>query len=206
MITIFDTETTGLIKNWKAPVTQVDNFPRIIQLAWMVTDLEGKILKEKEVLIKPNGWTMPVDAFWIEHGFSQEQSMSEGVEIVDALIEFIGDMEASEWLVSHNMDFDHKVTAAEMIRHDMTVGKKINKICTKEEATDFCKIPFANSKETRPWMQQRYKWPRLSELHFKLFGHGFEDAHSAGGDVLALKNCFFELVKLGVIRLELPNV
>ena len=32
MYLIFDTETTGLPKNWKAPLTDFDNWPRMVQL------------------------------------------------------------------------------------------------------------------------------------------------------------------------------
>ncbi len=32
----FDTETTGLPLNWKAPVTELENWPRLIQLAYIV--------------------------------------------------------------------------------------------------------------------------------------------------------------------------
>ncbi|MCX6741278.1 MAG: hypothetical protein NTY61_02675, partial [Candidatus Parcubacteria bacterium] len=32
----FDTETTGLPKNWKAPIEDLDNWPRIVQIAWAI--------------------------------------------------------------------------------------------------------------------------------------------------------------------------
>ena len=44
MFLIFDTETTGLPKKWSAPLTDFDNWPRAIQVAWQVHDLSGKCI------------------------------------------------------------------------------------------------------------------------------------------------------------------
>ena len=49
MYLFFDTETTGLPKNWKAPITDLENWPRLVQLAWLVYDNIGnKIINEVE--------------------------------------------------------------------------------------------------------------------------------------------------------------
>lgn len=201
MITFFDTETTGLPKNWKAPMQDVENWPRVIQLAWLTTDLRGNILQENEILIKPDGWEIPVDKFWIDHGFNTATSEENGIPMPDALAEFAKALELSEYLVSHNMDFDHKVLGAEMIRYNAT-GKKLIKICTKEAATPWCKIPFPGQRAWLSKSQGNYKWPKLEELHMKLFGEDFDNKHQAGGDVAALSKCFFGLIRAGVIQLE----
>lgn len=203
MITFFDTETTGLPKDWKAPMSLVDNWPRVIQLAWMTTDLKGEILNQRELLIKPDGWEIPVDKFWIEHGFNTAESIAKGYPLPDVLADFAQDLERSEYLVSHNMDFDHKVLGAEMIRYKAK-AKKLIKICTKEESTQWCAIPFGfgGHRAALSSTFKKFKWPKLEELHFKLFGQDFDNKHQAGGDVAALKNCFFELVRIGIIQLE----
>ena len=38
MYIVFDTETTGLPKKYNAPFTDTDNWPRMVQLAWIVYD------------------------------------------------------------------------------------------------------------------------------------------------------------------------
>ncbi len=55
---------------------------------------------------------------------------------------------------------------------------------------NFCKIPgrFGN-----------YKWPTLSELHIKLFGKDFENAHDALADITATADCFWELRKQAIL-------
>ena len=44
MFLIFDTETTGLPKKWNAPLSDSENWPRCIQLAWQLHDSEGKLI------------------------------------------------------------------------------------------------------------------------------------------------------------------
>ena len=67
----------------------------------------------------------------------------------------------------------------------------IGQIDSKLEATDFCAIPGGRG--------GRFKWPTLTELHEKLFGEGFGDAHDAAYDVAATAKIFFELCRKGVI-------
>jgi len=59
-----------------------------------------------------------------------------------------------------------------------------------QESTYFCKLPGKGG---------RYKWPTLTELHIKLFGTKFEDAHDALADTTACAKCFFKLVEIEAI-------
>ena len=45
MYLIFDTETTGLPLNWKAPLTDFNNWPRMVQLAWQIHDKTGDLVE-----------------------------------------------------------------------------------------------------------------------------------------------------------------
>ncbi|MGC6423752.1 MAG: 3'-5' exonuclease [Lentimonas sp.] len=189
MYLFFDTETTGLPKRYDASVKDVDNWPRVIQLAWACYDSNRSLLSDRVDLIKPDGWTIPKEKFWIENGFNQEESTSKGIPIKDALFPFINKLESSEYLVAHNMSYDHPVLGAEFVRLNLRAQNKTIKICTKEESTDYCELPG----------KYGYKWPTLSELHIKLFGTDFEGGHDALIDVRACARCYFELVDRGVI-------
>lgn len=209
MITFFDTETTGLPLNWKAPMTDLDNWPRVIQLAWRRTDFAGNRLGGGNHLIYPDGWRVPDGSdgkdwtFWREHGFTTEKCLSEGLPMPEVADRFLEDLAASQYLVSHNMSYDHNVLGAEFLRYGKrSKGGRPTRICTKEASTPFCKIPFPGRRMYPGRAGQDYKWPKLVELHNKLFGKGFEDAHDADGDVAALASCFFELVRRGVITLD----
>lgn len=62
MYLFFDTETTGLPKNWKAPVTDLNNWPRLVQLAYLLYDAQGNKMAEGDYIIKPDGFTVGAEA------------------------------------------------------------------------------------------------------------------------------------------------
>jgi DNA polymerase III subunit epsilon len=203
-VLLFDTETNGLPKNWKASIMELDNWPRVIQLAWTLADQSGQILNRKEFLIKPNGWEIPVEEFWTRHGFATEISARDGTAMEGVLDEFLADQARAEFLVAHNIAFDHKVLGAELLRYGRR-GRKATRLCTMESSVDLCKIPFSGQ---RSWLSKKdktYKWPKLEELHMHLFGKDFDNKHQAGGDLGALEACFFELVARGVLQLQPQN-
>lgn len=188
MILFFDTETTGLPKNYQAPVTDLRNWPRLVQLAWLLTDEKGCEVKSTEHLIKPQGFRIPADALRI-HGITEEKALLEGVALESALDSIATDIAGSSTLVAHNMAFDEKILGAEFLRmaRPNCLEKKTRK-CTMALSTEFCKIPGPRG----------FKWPRLEELHAKLFGEGVVGAHSALVDVRACARCYFELRRRGI--------
>lgn len=190
MYLFFDTETTGLPKNWKARMSDLDNWPRVIQLAWAIYDSKCELVSEHKYLISPDGWEVPVEPFWIENGFSTEICLSDGHNINEVLDSFLLSYDTCSYIISHNMEFDYNVLGSEMLRYKKKAQKKLVKICTKEVGTDFCNLPGAYNKP---------KWPKLSELHQKLFNESFPGAHDALADVKATARCFFGLKERGII-------
>ncbi len=185
----FDVETTGLPKNWKASVYDVDNWPRIVQLAWLISDEEGNESKERDCIIKPDGFRIPKASERV-HGISTERAMAEGQDLNEVLQDFLADLNDCQYLVAHNISFDSKVLGAELIRAtDNNPLEVASQLCTMQLSTNYCKLPG----------KYGYKWPTLTELHEKLFGTDFEEAHDALVDVQACKRCFVELVRLGVV-------
>ena len=46
MYLIFDTETTGLpTKGYHEPISDVDNWPRLVQIAWQLHDANGVLIE-----------------------------------------------------------------------------------------------------------------------------------------------------------------
>jgi len=189
MYLFFDTETTGLPRNWKAPVSDLNNWPRLVQLAYLYYDSNGNKISGGDFIIKPEGFTIPTDASRI-HGISTERALKEGQSLTSVLQHFNSLIGQASYLVAHNMSFDEKIVGAEFLRNGMqnSIQSK-NKICTMEKSTNFCAIdgPYG------------YKWPKLSELHYKLFRTGFDEAHNAAVDITATAKCFWELKRLGKI-------
>lgn len=192
----FDTETTGLPKQWGAKFTDINNWPRIIQLAFIVADENGDELFRYKELIKPEGWTMPTDKFWVDNGFTHEENVEKGVEIYSALRMFQGALKKCDYKIAHNVNFDKPIVMAEMIRAGITYQLMQYKksICTMRSTTNLVGIKKSHASGN--------KWPKLIELHQHLFGCEFDDAHDALADVVATKNCFFELLKRGYYKLN----
>lgn len=189
MFLFFDTETTGLPQDWRAPLEKLDNWPRLVQLAWLLMDEHGQEINGKSAIIRPDGFSIPESAAAV-HGISTERAQAEGEELDLVLDEFSRIIEEARILVAHNMSFDEKIMGAEFLRQEKAHQLFDRpKICTMYSATDFCQIPGPYG----------YKWPKLMELHERLFQEGFEGAHDALADVRACSRCFFELMDRGII-------
>ncbi len=190
MYLFFDTETTGLPKNYKAPASDTENWPRMVQIAWMLYNDSGELTDSKMFIVRPEGYTIPKEASDV-HGITTERALEEGVDLTFVLNEFRKAMLDSDTLIAHNISFDEKIVGAEFIRKSIErIPNKLARIDTMTESTDYCQLPG----------NYGYKWPNLTELHIKLFGNAFEGAHDALADVKACADCFFELKNLGVIN------
>jgi len=181
---IFDVETSGFTPP-KA---------RIAELAFMLVDESGNELHSHSSLIKPDGWEIPKEKFFIDNGMSTERNIELGVPIFGVLREFQDTLKQCDYVVAHNIPFDRKFVMHELkqakITHQLFQFKK--GICTMSTTTDYCKLPgkYGN-----------YKWPKLEELHHILFEEGFDGAHEALADVKATSRCLIELIKRGIIKI-----
>ena len=189
---IFDTETTGLPLRENAAIEELDNWPRMVQLAWQIHDRTGKFVEARNYIIKPQNFTIPYSAEKV-HGISTQKALAEGTDLDEVLDIFTGDLANTRLVAGHNIEFDLKIVAAEFLRL-----QKINPlndkpwVCTKIESTDFCALPGGRG--------GKFKWPNLHELHQKLFSESFQEAHNASADVKATARCFFELARLRILR------
>lgn len=193
MYLIFDTETTGLPKNYRAPVTDTDNWPRCVQLAWQLHDERGKLIDAQNHIIKPDGFTIPYNSEKI-HGISTERALKEGKPLEEVVALFSQALEKTTIVVGHNVEFDINIMGAEYVRAQANEKLLLQKksIDTKNVSTNFCAIPGGKG--------GRFKWPTLTELHKKLFGKPFDDAHDAAYDVDATARCFFGLIEHRVVK------
>ena len=188
MYLIFDTETTGLPKRWNAPISELENWPRCVQLAWQLHDELGNLLEQRDLLIQPEGFDIPFDAEQI-HGISTELATRDGVPLREALEAFKNALERTTFLVGQNVGFDINITGAELIRAGIETeltSLPVLDTCT-EDTAELCQIPGGRG--------GKFKLPTLTELHEYLFQEPFAEAHNASADVEATARCFFELVR-----------
>jgi DNA polymerase-3 subunit epsilon len=191
---IYDTETTGLPIDYKAHVHEVDNWPRLVQLAFLVVNDEWETLTMRNYIIKPDGFNIPEEAADI-HGITTAIAESTGVEIWIPLRELALAQELCGVQVGHNINFDRKVLGAEFIRNDMEgaydyAKDLLPRICTMFKTTKLCGL-----KNSRGGA----KWPTLQELHVHLFDYEFSGTHDAMVDVHATLACYKKLVGMGEI-------
>ncbi len=192
MYLIFDTETTGIPHNKTAPIEDLDNWPRLVQLAWQLHDEKGRLLSQKNFIIRPDGFDIPYKAQQV-HGISTARAMEEGHEINNVLAAFGEDLERASLVVGHNIEFDISILGAEMLRRQLPTERLLatKKTDTGVVSTEYCQLAGG--------IGGRLKMPRLVELHEKLFGKDFGDAHDAAYDVAATARCFFGLIRERVV-------
>ena len=83
----FDTETSGLPKDYKQPASNLINWPRLVQLAWLLYDSQGHELSRRNYIIKPENFIISAGATRI-HGITQKEAIEKGADLEDVLYEF----------------------------------------------------------------------------------------------------------------------
>ena len=167
MYLIFDTETTGLPRNFKAPISDVENWPRVVQIAWQLHDDDGRLVEHNDFLIQPEGFNIPYGSEKI-HGISTELAQKQGVDLNEVLNSFEEALKKADYIVGHNLKFDVNVWGCEFFRMQRDTdwtNFPVLDTCTETTAT-LCQIKGGKG--------GRFKLPTLSELHQQLFGEPFE--------------------------------
>lgn len=195
MYLIFDTETTGLPKKWDAPITDTNNWPRCVQIAWQLHDEMGRLIDHQDYIIKPEGYNIPFDAERI-HGIATELANSEGFLLQEVLEKFNIALAKSKFIVGQNLGFDVNIMGCEFHRLGIETSlseKPVLDTCTEVTAS-LLKLPGGRG--------GKFKLPTLTELHEYLFKVPFSEAHNATADVEATTRCFFELVRRQIFTKE----
>ncbi|NND88956.1 MAG: PHP domain-containing protein, partial [Flavobacteriaceae bacterium] len=195
MYLIFDTETTGLPRNWNAPLSDSDNWPRCIQIAWQLHDELGNVIEHQDFLVQPDGFNIPFDAEKI-HGISTELAAQEGIPLAEMLEKFNKVLGKTKFVVGQNVGFDLNIMGAEFLRNgeeNPLSEFPVLDTCT-ERTAQLCQIPGGRG--------GKFKLPTLTELHQFLFDAPFGEAHNATADVEATTRCFLELIRRRIYTAE----
>src|SRR6056297_43421 len=188
MYLIFDTETTGLPKRWDAPITDTDNWPRCVQIAWQLHDELGNLIEHQDFLVKPEGFNIPYESEQI-HGISTALAEEQGVPLGEVLEAINQALQQTKFVVGQNVGFDINIMGCEFHREGVEspmTELPVLDTCT-EHTAELCQIPGGRG--------GKFKLPTLTELHEFLFGEPFAEAHNATADVEATTRCFLELIR-----------
>lgn len=192
MYLVFDTETTGLPKNFNAPLSDLDNWPRMVQLAWQIHDENGNLIENQDFIIKPEGYDIPFNVARI-HGITTKIAEEQGKDLKEVLELFQQAVAKSRFGVGQNIEFDYNIIGAENLRKEIpNTLQELPKVDTMHLGTEYTAIPQGNS--------GRFKSPKLGEIYKKLYGTEFSEAHNAAADVNATAQVFFEMMRIGVIN------
>ena len=177
-----DTETTGL-PLWKEPSEHPDQ-PHMVQLAAKLVNLNTReVVRSMDVLIKPDGWTIPEDTIAV-HGITNERAAAEGIPEVDAVHQLLAmaeELDVDGEVIGHNISFDKRIVRIAIKRHidaQLPEGADSHADAWKDRK-DFCTM-WKSKPHTR---LPGNKHPKLTEAYQHFMGKPMEGAHSAGGDV-----------------------
>lgn len=184
LITVFDTETTGLTKN---RTVRLDKQPEVIEFYGRLVDLDAgpEPIKEYYTLIQPSV-EFPMTPYTIRETktkISNEELKDAPVfrEVADAIHDFLCEAN-SPGNLAHNLSFDRDMIEIELERLKRKIAWPLVGICTVEQT-----------------IHLRGRRMNQTALHQYLFEKDFEGAHRARHDVEALTNIAVELHKRGVI-------
>lgn len=188
----YDTETTGL-PDFKAP-SESAHQPHIVQLAALLVDMDTReTIQSMDVIIRPDGWTIPDDVAAV-HGITTQHA--EAVGIPERLaVEMFMELWCGRTRIAHNQQFDARIVRIALMRYRSEEAADIWKSgsaeCTAILATPICQIP-PTAKMVKAGFN-KFKTPNLGEAYRHFTGKELVNAHSAMADVMACRDVYFAI-------------
>jgi len=205
-ILVFDTETTGLPKTKIISPDTLNQWPTVVQFSYIVFDTNlNDIVETKDYIIKvPESILIPEESTKI-HGITNEISFKKGILITEVLNQFFYYLREVDCIVGHNISFDINMVKVELLKiifnnllnpqeikeykYDLHyISNYKNIYCTLQESINFCNI-----KATNKFGKEYLKYPKLIELHQKLFDSSPNNLHNSFNDILVTLRCFMKL-------------
>ena len=186
-ILFVDTETSGIPADKMLSYRNIDNWPTIKQIAWIIYKKDGTLLAQHNYAIADEG----------EHkDIVSPTYVSKKVlpihEIV--MLFYFGALKTCDVIVGHNIEYDVRVILSELHRYgyDTELLNSIHQFCTMKNSIDVCGFDTRHGN----------RYPKLQELYSKLFHKPFENEHDAYCDIKATADCFWKLFSSGMLKKE----
>lgn len=188
IICVLDIETDGLPRKNLLSV----EYPNVVQVAWVLMDTDGNILKKESDLINyPN--IEYTEAFSVNN-IDINLVKRIGKKPEEVYRKLISDVKISNFIVAHNIDFDLPILKSQLKKYQIQDSfNNKSMICTMKETVNYCNLPNYDG---------RNKFPKLTELYKKLFDYDIEQKHNAESDALLTAKCLKELLNKKIIDLN----
>jgi DNA polymerase III epsilon subunit-like protein len=205
-VLVFDTETSGLPESKIISPDTLHLWPHIVQFSYIIYDTEKNeiVMTMDDVIKVEDNVTISQESINL-HGITKEISQEKGVKLSKILHIFCNYLKTTDVLVGHNVTFDIQMVKVELLRliySNMTPEDKIKKYknnlsklsnftniyCTMQNTIELCSI-----KKTDKYGKEYNKYPKLIELHQKLFNTIPNHLHNSLNDILVTLRCFVQL-------------
>jgi DNA polymerase III epsilon subunit-like protein len=202
-VLVFDTETTGLPKTKLLTYEALCLWPHVVQLSYVMYDVsDNAVTNVRDFIVKiPKDIEMSPESIAL-HGITKEMCDKSEETMEEVLLRFIYDFSHSDLIVGHNLTFDLNMVKIELMRQiqrnshekdlfllfleEVKTSRKY--YCTMQESVDLCNLP-ALDKKGNPYI----KFPKLAELHERLFQRKPKNLHNSLHDVLICLRCYYML-------------
>jgi DNA polymerase III epsilon subunit-like protein len=204
LILIFDVETSGLIPKGEPAL---DICPYILQLSFIVFNVETlKIEQRYNNYINVPSKVQILPEIEMLTGITRAKCNS-GVVVVEALNALYDAYMKCTKIIAHNIDFDSKMIRVELARNPgrktrhlcellnsgFELANKKERYCTMGNSIELCSI-VVEAIDRKGQTYQYKKFPKLSELHQKLFGVIPENLHDSMVDTMVCLKCYMKMV------------
>jgi DNA polymerase III epsilon subunit-like protein len=203
-VLVFDTEATGLPKTKIINPDALHLWPHIVQFSYLIydTELNDVVIVGDNIVKVGAGINIPEESTAI-HGITNQMSQTDGISLSKIFRSFFRDLKTADRLVGHNISFDINLVIVELLRMiydappNSEAGVSANKnnlhqianfkntYCTLQESIDLCAI-----KAVTKLGKEYNKFPKLIELHQKLFQTMPNNLHNSLTDILVTLRCY----------------
>jgi len=206
-VLVFDTETTGLPETKIINPDTLNLWPHIVQFSYVVYDTSLNDIKPHDSVVKVNENVIIPEESIKFHGITNKIAKRKGENLGLIFSGFFDQLVNADVLVGHNISFDINMIKIELLRliysanvaeneksiykynlYLLTNFKNICCTCSSKESIELCNIKVLD-RSGKPYL----KYPKLFELHDKLFQCVPNNLHNSLIDILVTLRCFMKL-------------
>ncbi|MEZ4911484.1 MAG: hypothetical protein R2774_11570 [Saprospiraceae bacterium] len=191
MYLIFDVSPIAKAINYKASFTDVNAWPRLAHISWIVLGEDLKPIEDFDSVVVDDRINYDGDLKKNLH-LDDDDIKRKGAPLEEILKTFNTSCSKVQYVFSHNLNYNQNILAAEYLRQMISLELfKVDRYCLMQEGTHYAKLPARGG---------GYKWPSLPELHAACFKTAYAPVNNARADVIAATRCFIKLMKTGTLE------